>query len=159
MPKPSLDDLDVEAGGDQQRGEVVPQVMEPEVVGQADLGSCGADGTFDRPGPAGVASQVTDDLDAVAQRDRLGEELRHLGRDRDRGTRGVGLQCLVLPLNQRRQRMLKLAVVRKPLPVDHPTAALAYRVKDLVARRTGRAAPVDEFRRTAPLSTGPTLGL
>lgn len=48
---------------------------------------------------------------------------------------------------------------RKPLPVDHPTAALASRVKVLAARRTGRAAPVDEFRRTAPSSSGPTLGL
>ena len=56
------------------------------------------------------------------------------------------------------ERMLELAVARKPLPVDHPTAALAYRVKDLAARRTVRAAPVDEFRRTAPSSSGPTLG-
>lgn len=80
----------------------MPQVVEPEVVGQADLGSGAADGAFDRPGPAGIAPQVTDDLNAVAQRDRLGEELRHLGRDRDRVTRGVGLQCLVLPLNRRR---------------------------------------------------------
>ena len=57
------------------------------------------------------------------------------------------------------ERMLELAVARKPLPVDHATAALAYRVKDLAARRTGRAAPVDEFRRTASSSSGPTLGL
>jgi conjugative relaxase-like TrwC/TraI family protein len=57
------------------------------------------------------------------------------------------------------ERILELAVARKPLPVDHPTAALDYRVKDLVVRRTGRAAPVDEFRRTAPSSSGPTLGL
>ncbi|HET8586514.1 MAG TPA: hypothetical protein VFM74_01435, partial [Candidatus Limnocylindria bacterium] len=57
------------------------------------------------------------------------------------------------------ERILELAVARKPLPVDHPTAALAYRVKDLAARRTGRAAPVDEFRRTAPSSSGPALGL
>ena len=57
------------------------------------------------------------------------------------------------------ERMLEFAVARKPLPVDHPTAALAYRVKDLAARRTVRAAPVDEFRRTAPSSSGPTLGL
>ena len=56
------------------------------------------------------------------------------------------------------ERMLELAVFRKPLPVDHPTSALAYRVKDLAARRTRNAAHVDDFRRTTP-STGPALGL
>lgn len=56
------------------------------------------------------------------------------------------------------ERMLELAVARKPLPVEHPTAALAYRVKDLVARRTRDAVLVDDFRRTTP-STGPALGL
>lgn len=55
-------------------------------------------------------------------------------------------------------RMLELAIARKPLPVDHPTAALTYRVKELVARRTRSAAPVDDFRRTTP-SAGPALGL
>jgi conjugative relaxase-like TrwC/TraI family protein len=58
------------------------------------------------------------------------------------------------------ERMLERAVARKPLPVDHPTAALAYRVKDLVARRARRAAPVDDLRRpTTPSSSGPALGL
>ena len=55
-------------------------------------------------------------------------------------------------------RMLERAIARKPLPVDHPTAALTYRVKDLVARRTGSAAGVDDFRRTTP-STGADFGL
>lgn len=54
--------------------------------------------------------------------------------------------------------MLELAVARKPLPVDHPTAALAFRVKDLAARRTRSAGLVDDFRRTTP-SPGPALGL
>jgi len=57
------------------------------------------------------------------------------------------------------ERILELAVARKPLPVDHPTAALAFRVKDLVARRARRTAPVDDLRRTTPSSSGPTLGL
>jgi conjugative relaxase-like TrwC/TraI family protein len=57
------------------------------------------------------------------------------------------------------ERILELAVARKPLPVDHPTAALSYRVQDLVARRTRSAAPVDDFRRTTPSTTGPALGL
>ncbi|WP_051369608.1 MobF family relaxase [Phycicoccus elongatus] len=56
------------------------------------------------------------------------------------------------------ERFLELAVARKPLPVDHPTAALAYRVKDLAARRDRNAGLVDDFRRATP-STGPTLGL
>lgn len=56
------------------------------------------------------------------------------------------------------ERLLELAVARKPLPVDHPTAALAYRVKDLVARRAMNAAPVDDFRHSTP-SQGPSLGL
>ncbi len=56
------------------------------------------------------------------------------------------------------ERFLELAVARKPLPVDHPTAALAYRVKDLAARRDRKAGLVDDFRRATP-STGPTLGL
>lgn len=57
------------------------------------------------------------------------------------------------------ERVLDLAVARKPLPVDHPTAALAFRVKDLVERRPWRTAPVDDLRRTTPSSSGPTLGL
>ncbi|MFD1248969.1 MobF family relaxase [Nocardioides ginsengisoli] len=57
------------------------------------------------------------------------------------------------------ERVLDLAVARKPLPVDHPTAALAFRVKDLVARRPRRTAPVDDLRRTTPSSSGPALGL
>ena len=57
------------------------------------------------------------------------------------------------------ERMLEFAVARKPLPVDHPTAALGYRVRDLVARRTRRAAPLDDFQRTAPSSRAPALGL
>lgn len=57
------------------------------------------------------------------------------------------------------QRMLELAVARKQLPVDHPTAALAYRVTDLVARRARRAALVGDFRRTTPSSSGRALGL
>ncbi|WP_207006014.1 MobF family relaxase [Nocardioides aromaticivorans] len=56
------------------------------------------------------------------------------------------------------ERLLELAVARKPLPVDRPTAALAYRVKDLVARRAMNAAPVDDFRHSTP-SQGPSLGL
>jgi conjugative relaxase-like TrwC/TraI family protein len=33
------------------------------------------------------------------------------------------------------EQILELAVARKPLPVDHPTAALAYRVRDLATSR------------------------
>jgi conjugative relaxase-like TrwC/TraI family protein len=41
------------------------------------------------------------------------------------------------------ERILELAVSRKPLPADHPTAALAYRVRDL-------AIPRKKARRPAP---------
>ncbi len=57
------------------------------------------------------------------------------------------------------ERILELAVTRKPLPVDHPTAALAYRVRDLATQRTRRAAPIDDFRRTTPSTNGPILEL
>lgn len=45
------------------------------------------------------------------------------------------------------ERLLDLAAARKPLPIDHPTAALGYRVKDLVTpRRQRRAVPsIDPF--------------
>ncbi len=58
------------------------------------------------------------------------------------------------------ERILDLAAARKPLPVDHPTAALAYRVKDLVTpRRQRRAVPsIDPFPRPSQQQSGPSLG-
>lgn len=53
--------------------------------------------------------------------------------------------------------MLKLAGARKPLPVDYPIAALAYRAKDLAALRTWSTGSDDDLRRTTP-STGRALG-
>ncbi len=44
------------------------------------------------------------------------------------------------------ERILDLAARRRPLPIDHSTAALAYRVKDLsTPRRTRRPAPSTDF--------------
>ncbi len=59
------------------------------------------------------------------------------------------------------ERVLDLAATRKPLPVDHPTAALGYRVKGLVTpRRQRRAVPsIDPFPRPNPQQSGPSLGL
>ncbi len=58
------------------------------------------------------------------------------------------------------ERVLDLAAARKPLPVDHPTAALAYRVKDLVTPRKRRpAASIDPFPRPSQRQSGPSLGL
>lgn len=58
------------------------------------------------------------------------------------------------------ERMLDLAAARKPLPVDHATAALAYRVKDLVTPRKRRLAPpIDPFPRPARQQSRPPLGL
>ncbi|MEP6815890.1 MAG: AAA family ATPase, partial [Marmoricola sp.] len=58
-------------------------------------------------------------------------------------------------------RLLDLAAARKPLPVDYPTAALAYRVKDLATpRTTRRAAPsMDPFPRSPQHDSRPSLGL
>ena len=58
------------------------------------------------------------------------------------------------------ERLLHLAAARKPLPVDHPTAALGYRVKDLVTpRRQRRAVPsIDPFPRPSQQQSGPSLG-
>lgn len=57
-------------------------------------------------------------------------------------------------------RMLDLAAARKPLPVDHPTAALGYRVKDLVTPRKRRpAASIDPFPRPSQQHGGPSLGM
>lgn len=59
------------------------------------------------------------------------------------------------------ERVLDVAAARKPLPVDHPTAALGYRVKDLVTpRRQRRAVPsIDPFPRSPQRNSGPSLGM
>lgn len=59
------------------------------------------------------------------------------------------------------ERLLELAAARKPLPVDHPTAALAYRVKDLSAPRKQRrpASSFDPFPRPSQQPSGPSLGM
>jgi len=62
MPQPRLDDLHVETGGDQQRREVVPKVVEPEFGGETlDLGSCIAYGSLDGPGSGDRASVLGSD--------------------------------------------------------------------------------------------------
>ncbi len=59
------------------------------------------------------------------------------------------------------ERLLDLAAARKPLPVDHPTAALAFRVKDLATPRKQRpAAPsIEPFPRPSQRQSGSSLGL
>ena len=59
------------------------------------------------------------------------------------------------------ERILDLAAARRPLPVDHPTAALSYRVKDLTTPRRQRraAASIDPFPRPSQQQSGPSLGL
>lgn len=58
------------------------------------------------------------------------------------------------------ERILDLAAARRPLPVDHPTAALGYRVKDLATpRRQRRTVPSnDPFPRPSQRQSGPSLG-
>ncbi len=60
---------------------------------------------------------------------------------------------------QEADRLLDLAVARKPLPVDHPTAALAYRVKELVTPRKRKPQTIDPFPSSPQLDNGPGLGL
>lgn len=59
------------------------------------------------------------------------------------------------------QQLLDLAASRQPLPVERPTAALAYRVRDTATTsHTRRGLPVDEpFRPSTRPSGGPALGL
>lgn len=60
---------------------------------------------------------------------------------------------------QEADRLLDLAAARKPLPVDHPTAALAYRVKELVSPRKRKPGTIDPFPRSPQLDNGQGLGL
>lgn len=56
--------------------------------------------------------------------------------------------------------MLDLASARKPLPADHPTSALAYRIRELATPREIRQAPsVDPFARSPQQGGGPNLGM
>lgn len=59
------------------------------------------------------------------------------------------------------ERILDLAAARKPLPVDHPTAALSFRVKDLATprRQQGAVPSIDPFPRPSQQQSGPSLGL
>ena len=59
------------------------------------------------------------------------------------------------------QQVLDLAAARKPLPTDHTTAALAYRVREVVApKRTRRkVSSVEPFARSNQQPSGPSLGL
>ena len=58
------------------------------------------------------------------------------------------------------ERMLDLAAARKPLPTDHPTSALAYRVRELVTpRKHGRAPSIDPYPRAPQQDSGPRLGM
>lgn len=59
------------------------------------------------------------------------------------------------------EQVLDLAAARKPLPTDHPTAALAYRVRELVApKRSRRKVPsVEPFARSNQQPNGPSVGL
>ncbi len=60
---------------------------------------------------------------------------------------------------QAADRLLDLAAAGKPLPVEHPTAALAYRVKELVTPRKRKPQTIDPFLRSPQLDNGQGLGL
>jgi hypothetical protein len=57
------------------------------------------------------------------------------------------------------ERLLKGAMAG-PLPVDHPTAALSYRIRKHLAARRRRPEPAGvEYRRPNPARSGPSLGM
>jgi hypothetical protein len=55
--------------------------------------------------------------------------------------------------------MLDLAAARKPLPTDHPTSALAYRVREQVTPKKRRPQTIDPFPRSPERKTDRGLGL
>ena len=57
VPNSGLDDFDIETGGDEQRGEVVAEVVEPELCRQAlNLAAGLTNSALDRPGPRDPAA-------------------------------------------------------------------------------------------------------
>jgi len=57
------------------------------------------------------------------------------------------------------ERVLDLASARKPLPADHPTSALAYRVRELTQPKKRKLQAIDPFPRAQQRESGPSLGL
>jgi hypothetical protein len=85
VAEPVLNDLDVQAGADQQAGEVVPQVVEPEGVRQAlDAWPGGPDRPIDVP-RFGLPARPVSYQEAGAEGRHGGGQLHHqLLRDRQR---------------------------------------------------------------------------
>lgn len=57
------------------------------------------------------------------------------------------------------EQVLDLAAARKPLPIEHPTSALAYRVRELVTPKKRRPQTIDPFPRSPERETDRGLGL
>ncbi|MGI8523447.1 MAG: hypothetical protein ACR2K3_09095 [Nocardioides sp.] len=57
------------------------------------------------------------------------------------------------------EQMLDLAAARKPLPADHPTSALAYRIRELASPRKRKLQAITPFPRAHQQGSGPSLGL
>lgn len=119
---------------------------------------------------------LTDDREATYHRhlirtvnDRYGEALKvwetrildYVGH-RDEHTINLARQLDQL---QRRgvdaEQVLDFAAARKPLPIDHATSALAYRVRELVTRKRNRrsTASIEPVERRPQQPSGPSLGL
>lgn len=56
-------------------------------------------------------------------------------------------------------RALDRAASRKPLPVDYPTAALAYRIKLLADQTRQQSSPFEPYQRSPQHNSSPSLGL
>lgn len=100
MTKPRLHDLHVEPRCDKQRREVVAQVVEPEAFWESNLRYGRSHGALDRPRPSWVAPLVADEVAAVTERHRRGQQPSHVQRNRDRPAAQLGLQRLVAPLHR-----------------------------------------------------------
>lgn len=57
------------------------------------------------------------------------------------------------------EQILDLAAARKPLPTDHATAALAYRVRELVTPKRTRRSVQSAFEHSQQQPSGPSLGM
>lgn len=123
VPHARLNDFHVGARPDEQRRQVVPQVVEAQPVGHSlDLQACGAHGALDRPWRPLVTGPVGDDV--------VSPPLRHPGRQRKRK---------LLRDGHRRPRRLRLFT---GLPGHCSTGCTTARMKSTSVTRRPHASAV-----------------
>jgi hypothetical protein len=119
LPKSVLDDLDVEAAADEQRRQVVPQIVEAKGVGQSGDGRSGrADRPLDRPRRRLPAGAVGDDVVPAPSHHRRRELHRQLLRDGQRRPGRLALERLAVTLLHRPHDAAHEVDVPDPQPDD-----------------------------------------